>query len=456
MSAPDQPTMGRRAVLGGALGLIALGALPSLAACGSGGSGGGAAVPDVPGLRVLPADFAREVLPVAQAPGVAAVVAGMRTFGAQLHAVAATSGANFTASPLSIALATGMLRAGSRRRTASQIDHLFGFPSKAAAPQGSAHAALGALAAALVTTRPVDTAPQPEPSDGPPPDSIVAIVNGLFVEESFSKDVQPAFLRLLATQYGAHATAVHFHDASAVATINRWVAQQTRDRIKVLFDSLDASTKLVLANAIYLKAAWRQPFLEQTVEGSFTTAEGATVRAQLMHQVLEEAPYEQSESWQRVTLPYADGRLSIRIVLPRQAVRAIPALNALLPVATRPRSGDSMSMVDLTLPRWSTGTDLSLVKPLEKLGMTDAFSDLTADLTGIAPGLYVSDAVHRANITVDEKGTEAAAVTGYAVADSARIGPPMVMRVDRPFVWAVVHEATGTPIFVGHVVDPTA
>ena len=175
-----------------------------------------------------------------------------------------------------------------------------------------------------------------------------------------------------------------------------------------------------------------------------------------MHQVLEEAPYEQSESWQRVTLPYADGRLSMRIVLPRQAVRAVPALNAMIPVATRARSSDAMAMVDLTLPRWSTGTDLSLVKPLEKLGMTDAFSDLTADLTGIAPGLYVSDAVHRANITVDEKGTEAAAVTGYAVADSARIGPPMVMRVDRPFVWAVVHEATGTPIFVGHVVDPTA
>ena len=117
--------MGRRAVLGGALGLIALGALPSLAACGR-GSSGGAAVPDVPGLRVLPADFVREIVPVGQAPGLAGVVAGMRTFGAQLHAVAATSGANFTASPLSIALATGMLRAGARGTTASQIDHLLG------------------------------------------------------------------------------------------------------------------------------------------------------------------------------------------------------------------------------------------------------------------------------------------------------------------------------------------
>ena len=284
----------------------------------------------------------------------------------------------------------------------------------------------------------------------------MAIANGLFVEESFSKDVQPTFLRLLATAYGAHATAVHFHDASAVASINRWVAQQTRDRIKVLFDSLDASTKLVLANAIYLKATWQQPFLEQTFEGGFTTADGPTVRAHLMHQVLEEAPYEQSESWQRLTLPYADGKLSMRVVVPRQVVRSVPALNALVAVATRPRSSDGMTMVDLTLPRWSTETDLSLVRPLEELGMTDAFSELKADLTGIAPGLFVADAIHRANITVDEKGTEAAAVTGYAVADSARIGPPVVVRVDRPFVWAVVHEPTGTPIFVGHVVDPTA
>ena len=86
--------------------------------------------------------------------------------------------------------------------------------------------------------------------------------------------------------------------------------------------------------------------------------------------------------------------------------------------------------------------------------MPAAFSD-HADLSGIAPGLFVSDAIHRANITVDEKGTEAAAVTGIAIAAAGIAGPVATVRADRPFAWAIVHAPTGTPIFTGHVVDPT-
>jgi serpin B len=78
-----------------------------------------------------------------------------------------------------------------------------------------------------------------------------------------------------------------------------------------------------------------------------------------------------------------------------------------------------------------------------------------ADLAGIAGGVHVSQAVHRATIRVDETGSEAAAVTGIAIVGSARLGTPTTMRVDRPFAWAVVHEPTQTPVFVGHVVDPT-
>jgi serpin B len=95
------------------------------------------------------------------------------------------------------------------------------------------------------------------------------------------------------------------------------------------------------------------------------------------------------------------------------------------------------------------------VAALTKLGMADVF-DGRADLTGIAAGLHVSDAIHRANVTVDERGTEAAAVTGIAVGTAGRTGSPIIMRADRPFAWAIVHEPTGTPVFVGHVSDPTA
>ncbi|MDQ2750828.1 MAG: serpin family protein, partial [Actinomycetota bacterium] len=107
------------------------------------------------------------------------------------------------------------------------------------------------------------------------------------------------------------------------------------------------------------------------------------------------------------------------------------------------------------LPRWDTATDLALVGPLSRLGMVEVFS-AGADLGGIAPNLFVSDAIHRANVTVDEAGTEAAAVTGIAMrATAMREGSPIVMQADRPFAWAVVHEPTGTAIFAGHVTNPS-
>ncbi|MDH5277454.1 MAG: hypothetical protein OEW53_00245, partial [Actinomycetota bacterium] len=156
------------------------------------------------------------------------------------------------------------------------------------------------------------------------------------------------------------------------------------------------------------------------------------------------------DRWQRITLPYVGDELTMRIVLPRTVARDLPALNALVPVATAPVAADLYQTVDLTLPRWDTNTSLELLSELRELGLNSL-----GDLTGIAPGVRVTQAVHRANITVDEEGSEAAAVTGIAIDVSAQV-PTTTMRVDRPYAWAVVHEPTQTPVFVGHVVDPSA
>ena len=377
----------------------------------------------------------------------------MDAFGQHLHRVAAKVGENFTASPLSIAVAFGMLRAGARGSTGSQIDAVFGFPT-GPAPQGSPHQALNALTASLVTDQPVPLGPAPTASGAYGPKPIVAMANALFVAESFRKAVAPAFVELLARDYGARTSVVNFTSGQAKKTIDAWVVTQTRGRIKKLFDSLDPDTLLVLANAVYLKAAWLDQFTSPTTTADFTTTAGTMVPAKLMHQSLEAATYAETAQWQRITMPYVGGELSMRIVLPRAAVRSLAALTTLLPVATDRTAPDQRVIVDLSLPRWDTGTDLDLFKPLVSLGMPDAFSP-GADFSGLAPGLQVTQAIHRANITVDEKGTEAAAVTGIGMGTSAVVGTPVVMRVDRPFVWAVVHEPTGAPVFVGHVVDPT-
>ncbi|HEY5032618.1 MAG TPA: serpin family protein [Actinomycetes bacterium] len=384
------------------------------------------------------------------------VGSGISAFAARLHRVAARPGANFTASPLSIALALGMLRAGARGTTGSQIDAVLGLPP-GTAPGGSAHATLAALARGLVTVAPmpiVAVAPMPIVAVAPMP--IVAVANALFVDDGFAAAVQPAFTDLLAQTYGARITSLHFDDPGAAAAINAWVDAETRGRIDRLFDSLGAGTRLVLANAVYLKATWQAQFdRPTTVPGDFTVAPGTTVQAQLMRHRFEGVRYAETADWQRITLPYVGGTLAMHVALPRTVRTEVDALADLLPVATASTASDQPAWVALTLPRWDTHSDLDLVRVLARLGMTDAFDGRKADLSGIAPGLVVGDAVHRANITVDEEGTEAAAVTGLAMRMALRAGEPVPMRADRPFVWAVVHEPTGTPVFVGHVADPS-
>ena len=109
--------------------------------------------------------------------------------------------------------------------------------------------------------------------------------------------------------------------------------------------------------------------------------------------------------------------------------------------------------LSLALPRWNVATDLDLGVALRHLGLTAPFQP-DADFSGISAGLFVQQAVHRATITVDEWGTEAAAVTGLAFGSAGKIPPPLRVDVNRPFAFAIVHTATGAPLFLGQVTDP--
>ena len=143
----------------------------------------------------------------------------------------------------------------------------------------------------------------------------------------------------------------------------------------------------------------------------------------------------------------------MRVVVPSATTFRASTLAGALTAATASTTRDRFAHVDLTLPRWNTSTALDLRTALTTLGLKDVFA-ANADFSGIAGGLSVSDAVHRANITVDELGSEAAAVTGIGIATLAMTGAPIPVVANRPFAWAIVHEPTGTPLFTGHVVNP--
>lgn len=379
------------------------------------------------------------------------VVQGLSAFG---HALIGTLDApteNAVVSPLSIAYAFGMVRAGARGETAEQIDQVLGFPKQ------GLHPALNAITQDAVTVDgppPRSTGEKRSP-DKPPAPPIVAVANGLFVRASF--EVRQEYLRLLAAQYGTGVRTVDFRSDQAAKVINAWAAKNTADRIKKVFEEIDPETALVLANAVYLKADWQAPFEEGlTRPESFTKADGSKADAAMMRNGTLRASYALGDGWQAVELPYAGGELAMRVIVPAE----VSGLKGLLAPAslTAVDSALQPGMIDFAMPKFDFATDVALARSLKQLGMRVPFDADAADFRdiGVRENLYISQAVHKANITVDEWGTEAAAVTALGMRTTSIPVVDVQIRADRAFAFAIVHKPTGTPLFVGQVTDPVA
>jgi serpin B len=424
--------LSRRAVL---LGLIGALAATQVAACG--GSSG-----DAPPL--LRDDLARDQVD-AHAP-IASASAGVAAFGHQLCLASAAPGGNWVASPLSIACAFAMARVGAGGATASQIDHVLGLPAT------GRDAAFNAITRQLGT---VDVPPARSTTDHKPGQSpaspVICLGNALFVQKG--QQIGAAFLRTLATQYGTGARTVDFTSGTALAQINAWVRQQTADRIPELFDNLAAETRLVLANAVYLKADWALPFDEgPTTRESFTRAGGATTTVDMMA-TDGRFRYAAGPGWQAVELRYAKSDLAMWIMLPAGGGSPADMLDPRL--LSTVSNALATTDVNLAIPRWDFATDVDLGTVLPRLGLTAPFRR-DADFAGISPGLFISQAVHRANITVAEWGTEAAAATGLTFEMSGRTPAQVTLRADRPFAFTIVGGPLRVPVFMGTVADPSA
>ncbi|MGN9908514.1 serpin family protein [Phytohabitans sp. LJ34] len=371
---------------------------------------------------LVTADLARQAPP----PGgpAPAVVDGLTDVGYQLSRRAAAPDGNWVMSPLSIACAFAMARAGAGGETAAQLDRIFHFP-----PAGT-HEAFNALDRQLA------------PDGGP-----LRIANALWAQPGLP--IGKPFLRTLAEQYGSGVRTVDFRSPGATEAIDAWVREQTNGRIRKLFDRLDPDTKAVLANAIYFKADWRTAFLSTDPGASFTRPDGSTVKAPMMNQVASLA-YAEGPGWRAVEVPYKTGDYAMWVLLPEPSGGA--PLDLLAPdTLAAVGKGLRPAFVDMTMPKWEFDASFDLLAVMRELGFT-----AVGDFSGINPHLYLGQAVHRATITVDEEGTEAAAVTGMAMPVSAGPRPEVTFRADRPFAFAIMHTPTRTPAFIGTVTDPTA
>jgi serpin B len=217
---------------------------------------------------------------------------------------------------------------------------------------------------------------------------------------------------------------------------------------------LTRATRLALVNAVYLKAPWQTPFaVDSTKQGTFRRADGSSVQVPFMA-ATESLRFASGDGWRAVEIPYVGGSLAMTVVVPDD----IAAFERALAADSFATIVDALApaQVALALPRFGIETRTELAPILASLGMPSAFDD-RADFSGIttAERLLISNVVHQANIDVDEKGTEAAAATAVVMRATAMPAEPVVLRADRPFLFAIRDVPTGAILFLGRVGDPS-
>ncbi len=287
---------------------------------------------------------------------------------------------------------------------------------------------------------------------------VLDAANALFGEQSVAWEQD--FLDTLVDSFGAGLRPVDFVSASAAATdaINAWVAEQTRDKIPVIVPAglLNALTRLVLVNTLYLKAPWDTPFRKHlTADGPFRLATGESVQVPRMVAGSDTANgWGLGDGWQSTRLLYVGGKLAMTIVLPDEG--RLADVEAAIGQGGLPEILGALDhqAVELTLPSWTFRFNASLVPSLQALGMVTPFGD--ADFSGMTKDedIFISDVLHEVFIAVDEDGTEAAAVTVIAMRATGMPAEPVPFVVDRPFLFVIHDVEHGTPLFVGRVADP--
>ncbi len=348
-------------------------------------------------------------------------------------------------SPYSVYAALAMTAAGARGATADQFAHLLG---------GDAAAAAGRITA-------IDRAVEQAVQRGRQQDSTMAVdpANTVVVQQDLA--VRAEFLRQLAAGFAAGAQRTDFvHGAeTARAAINDWVGRRTHDLIPELLGpgTVDSSTRLVLVNALYLKARWAAEFSDPKGSKPFTAADGSRVRTPMMANTGWYA-VNRGTDWRSVRIPYVGGRLAMTVVLPEPGAFAA-VRNRLASVLGEATAEGERARVALSLPPFSVDSAAGLTQALRALGLRDAFDTDRVDLSGIAGpphDLTVSFVQHQAVMKVDQHGTEAAAATAVGVMAGAapQQQTPEPFVVDRAFFLVVHDTSTGAPLFLGQISRP--
>ncbi len=393
-------------------------------------------------------DKARQTAPAVTESDVAKLAKGNSTFALNLFQIIKDQPGNIFYSPYSISEALAMTYGGARAETEKQMADALQF----ALAQEQLHAAFNRID--------IELAKRGQAAKGADGKGFqLNVVNAIWGQQGYK--FSAAYLDLLAQNYGAGMRIVDYQNAAEKSrqTINQWVADQTENKIKDLLPqgSVTHLTRLVLTNAIYFNAAWATQFEKtMTADGQFTLLDGSRVNVPMMKQYAKNYKYAEGSGYQAIELPYDGRELSMIVLLP-PAWQYTQFESALDYAKLNTIFGQMQNAaVDLSMPKFKIETELNLNKNLKTLGMIDAFAPDKANLSGMndKKDLYISDVVHKAFVSVDEAGTEAAAATGVIIGTTSMPVNIKQFTMDRPFVFLIKDNPTGTILFLGRVLNP--
>jgi len=365
------------------------------------------------------------------------------------------AGKNLVVSPTSIVMALAMTRPGARGETATQIDAV----THQVATDANA-AWMNALDAALSSRTHSFT-----DANGKAEKVVLRLANSSFAQLDYP--FEHAYLVALAQRYGSGILLVDFKNRPQAArnVINAWVKARTEGLIAHLLAPTDVTPlmRLVLVNALYLKAPWATPFdVTMTVPGRFHRANGSIVTVPTMWaaRMYDGLAYAAGTNWRAAELPYAGGQLAMTIIEPDRLSTFEKTMTATS--LARIVAALKVQPAVIGLPKFSMNTRTDVAETLKAMGMPLAFDRLAADFTGIAnptvtnERLFIKKVIHQANIDVNERGTVASAAS--AVEMGIGSGPPpkhVEFHVDRPFLFLIRDVPTGAILFIGRVGDPS-
>lgn len=345
------------------------------------------------------------------------------------------SGENTLMSPLSVTLALGMTAMGASGDTAAEFEAVFGMDQET----------LAGYCMALI-----------KDYDRLGGSSETDLVNSLWCDPALT--LNDAFVKTCQDGFGAELFHADLQSVDTVKAVNDWVSEATRGMIPKVVEEFDDQAVLALINAVYFKNQFQNPFVTPALEWfiDFQNADGTVSQPQGMSNGERDEIYLSHENGQGVVMPYDDGKLGLLLMLPDEGVSLTDYLSTWDgQTISGLLDGQTERLVALNVPKFKAEWDGELRDTLIALGLEDAFDPERADFTAMGScadgSLYIGSVIHKTAFEVNEKGTEAAAVTAVMMEPTAAPEPEpvLILRFDRPFVYGIVDLESGTPLFLG-------